>query len=183
MSLSMLRRCVVVGSSCTKGLRRKLTNSDIPSVGCPLTETGLLPAHSAATLDMAASPAHTLIMEKHHTLSPTQEKQDKLNITLLVTRQTQRKRCKIYIISETKRTLRECFKEHRQAKNNPLHVNATAVVRSHFNQPGHSIADMELITLELQPTLSMSRQKAREACLIHRGKTLSPDGLNRGNEN
>ena len=101
-----------------------------------------------------------------------------------MTRQTQRKRCKnIYIISETKRTLRERFKKHRQATNNPLHVNATAVVRSHFNQPGHSIADMELIPLELQPTLSMSRQKAREAYLIHRGKTLSPDGLNRGNEN
>ena len=46
-------------------------NSDILSAGCPLTETGLLPAHSAATLDMAALPAHTLIMEKHHTLSPT----------------------------------------------------------------------------------------------------------------
>ena len=38
---------------------------------------------------MAASPAHTLTMEKHHTLSPTQEKQDKLNITLLETQQTQ----------------------------------------------------------------------------------------------
>ena len=30
-----------------------------------------------------------------------------------------------------------------------------AAVSSHFNQPGHSIADMELILLELQPTLSM----------------------------
>ena len=44
-----------------------------------------LPAHSVATPDMAASPAHTLTIEKHHILSPTQEKQDKLNVTLLVT--------------------------------------------------------------------------------------------------
>ena len=34
---------------------------------------------------------------------------------------------------------------------------------------------MELISLELQPTLSMSRRKSREAYLIERGKTLSLD--------
>ena len=79
------------------------------------------------------------------------------------------KRCKKKkCIGETKRTLRERFKERRQVTNNPLHANATAAVpwrggggggraavSSHFNQPGHSIADMELILLELQPTLSM----------------------------
>ena len=52
-------------------------------------------------------------------------------------------------------------------------------VLNDLNQPGHSIADKELIPLELQPTLSMSCRKAREACLIDRGKTLSPDCLNR----
>ena len=41
------------------------------------------------------------------------------------------------------------------------------------HQPGLSIPDVELIPLELQPTLSMSRRKAREAFLIARGKTLS----------
>ena len=61
--------------------------------------------------------------------------------------------------------------EHKQATNNPLHTNATAAVPSHFNQPGHSIADMELIPLKLQPTLSMSRRKARKAYLTDRGKT------------
>ena len=49
-------------------------------------------------------------------------------------------------------------------------------------QPGHSVADMELIPLELQPTLSMSRRKDREAYLIDRGKTLLPDSRNRRNE-
>ena len=41
------------------------------------------------------------------------------------------------------------------------------------------LADMELITLESQPTFIMSRRKAREAYLIDRGKTLSQDDLNR----
>ena len=61
------------------------------------------------------------------------------------------KRKKQYI-GETKRTLRESFKEHRQATNNLLRANATAAVPSHFNQPGHSIADMETgITTNSQP--------------------------------
>ena len=38
---------------------------------------------------------------------------------------------------------------------------------------------IELIPLERQPTLGMSRRKAREAYRLNRGKTLSPDGLNR----
>ena len=80
------------------------------------------------------------------------------------------KRCKNNIyIGDTKRTLRERFKEQRQAT---LHANATAAVPSHFNQPGHSIANMELIPLKLQPTLIMSRRKAREAFLIDKGKTV-----------
>ena len=73
------------------------------------------------------------------------------------------KRCKKQYIGETKRTLRERFNEHRQVTNNRLHANATAAVPSHFNQPSHSIADMELILLELQPTLSMSRRKEKRS--------------------
>ena len=51
-------------------------------------------------------------------------------------------------IGETKRTLRE--------------------LPSHFNQSGHSIEDMELIPLELQPTLNMSRHKVRELSVPYR---------------
>ena len=69
------------------------------------------------------------------------------NLTYII----QCNRCKKQYIGETKRTLRERFKEHRQATNNPLHANATAAVPSHFNQPGHSIADMELIPLDYNP--------------------------------
>ena len=107
---------------------------------------------------------------------------DSTNLTYMI----QCKRCKKTMIGrgETKCTLHEWFKDHRQATNNLLHANTTAAVPSHFTQPGHSFTDTELIPLALQPTLSMSRHKAREGYLIHvyRGKTLSPDGLNRRNE-
>ena len=92
------------------------------------------------------------------------------------------KRCKKQYIEETKRTLRERFTEHRQAANNPSHANASAAVPTRFNLPDHSIEDMALIPLELQPTLNTSRRKAREAYLIHRGQTLEPKGMNRRNE-
>ena len=65
----------------------------------------------------------------------------------------------------------------------PNHSNATAAVPTHFNLPGHSSKDMRLIPLELQrPSSNGSRRKAREAYLIERGRTLSPNGLNRRNE-
>ena len=90
---------------------------------------------------------------------------DSTNLTYMI----QWKRCKKQYIDETKCTLHERFKEHRQATNNPLHSNGTTRVPSHFNrQPGHTIADMELIPLELQPTLSMSRRKARLRSVPHR---------------
>ena len=92
------------------------------------------------------------------------------------------KNVKKQYIGETNRTIRERFTEHRQATNNPHHANSTAAVPTHFNLPGHSSADMRLIPLELQPTINASRRKAREAFLIHRGKTLSPEGINRKNE-
>ena len=60
------------------------------------------------------------------------------------------KRCKKPYIGETKRTLRERFTEHRQATNNLSLANASATVPV----PDHSIEDMTLIPLELQPRLN-----------------------------
>ena len=62
-------------------------------------------------------------------------------------------------IGESKRTSRERFTEHRQATNNPSHANASAAVPTHYNLPDHSIEDITLIPLELQPTLNTSRSK------------------------
>lgn len=89
------------------------------------------------------------------------------------------KRCGKQYIGETKRTLRELFTERRQATNNPSHASALAAAPTHFNLPDHSIKDMTLVPLELQPTSNTSRRKAREAYLIHRGQTLEPSGMNR----
>ena len=92
------------------------------------------------------------------------------------------KKCKKQYIVETIRTLRKRLAEHTQATNNPSHANAEAAVPSHFTTPGHSSSDMILTPLEILPTKDTSRRKAREAYLIHKGKTLSPLGLNRRNE-
>ena len=71
-------------------------------------------------------------------------------------------RSKKQYIGESKRVLRERFKEHRQATNNPNHSNATAAVPTHFNLPGHFAKDMRLIPLELQrPSNNVSRRKKR----------------------
>ena len=74
------------------------------------------------------------------------------------------------------------FYEHRQVTNDPRHANSGAAVLTHFNLPSHSTADMKLIPLKLQTTFNTSRRKAREAYLLHKGKNLSPDGINRRNE-
>ena len=81
-------------------------------------------------------------------------------------------------IGETKRTFRERFKNSNRQRT----IHSTAAVPSHLNQSGHSITDIELIPLELQLTLSMSRRKVGETYLINRGKTISVDGLNRKDE-
>ena len=69
-------------------------------------------------------------------------------------------------IGETKRTLRELFKNIDRQQT--IHSTQAPQQQSHFNQPGHSIADMGLIPLELQLNLSMSRRKAKETYLIYR---------------
>ena len=92
------------------------------------------------------------------------------------------KRCTKQYMGENKSTLRERFTDHRQATNNPSHAKASAAVPTHFNLPDHSIEDMTLIPLELQPTPNTSHRKVKEAHLIHRGQTLEPSGMNRQNE-
>ena len=95
------------------------------------------------------------------------------------------KKCKKQYIGETKRTLRECFCEHRQATNNPLHANAAAAVPSHFNLPGHSITDMGLIPLDGTTTYAqcIAPESTRSLLyLLHGSQTMSPDGINRRNE-
>ena len=77
-------------------------------------------------------------------------------------------RFKKHYIAKTKRILRERYKEHRQATNNPNPSYATAAVPTHINFLVHCVADIRLIPLELQPNNNGSQRKAREAYIIER---------------
>ena len=65
------------------------------------------------------------------------------------------------------------------AKQLAIHL---TLMRKQQSQFGHSIIYMELISLELQPAHSTSLRKVQEVYLIDSGKTLSPEGINRRNE-
>ena len=55
------------------------------------------------------------------------------------------------------------------------HANASAAVPTHFsfNLPDHSLTDISLIPLELQPSKNTARRKIREAYFIEKGRNLS----------
>lgn len=51
-------------------------------------------------------------------------------------------------IEETKRKLNERFDEHRRSVENPHHLSCSTPTSEHFNLPGHSTKDVQLIPLE-----------------------------------
>ena len=59
------------------------------------------------------------------------------------------KKCHSQYIGETKRKLNERFGEHRRSILNHHQLLNPTPVSLHFNQPGHSINDVQLIPLEL----------------------------------
>ena len=65
---------------------------------------------------------------------------------------------------------------------NPFCSYTPTAVSRHFLISGHAEDHMILIPLEQLHTSRDSIRKAREAFLIHRGKTLEPAGLNRRDE-
>ena len=112
-------------------------------------------------------------------------------------------KCNLQYIGETKRRLKDRFNEHRRPIINPfcsrhfltsghaedhmmlipleqLHTSRDSI--RHFLTSGHAEDHMILIPLEQLHTSRDSIRKAREAFLIHRGKTLEPAGLNRRDE-
>ena len=92
------------------------------------------------------------------------------------------KKCHSQYIRETKRKLNERFGEHRRSILNHHQLLNPTPVSLHFNQPGHSINDVQLIPLELIRSKRDSVRKAREAHLISKAKTLHPLGINRRDE-
>lgn len=83
---------------------------------------------------------------------------------------------------ETKRQLNEKFSEHRRSILSHHQLSDPTPVSLHFNKPGHSINGVHLIPLELKRSNCDAVRKAREAHLIHKGKALSPLGMNRRGE-
>ena len=91
-------------------------------------------------------------------------------------------KCNLQYIGETKRRLKDRFNEHRRPIINPFCSYTPTAVSRHFLTSGHAEDHMILIPLEQLYTSRDSIRKAREAFLIHRGKTLEPAGLNRRDE-
>ena len=91
-------------------------------------------------------------------------------------------KCNLQYIGETKRRLKDRFNEHRRPIINPFCSYTPTAVSRHFLTSGHAEDHMILIPLEQLHTSRDSIRKAREAFLIHRGKTLEPAGLNRRDE-
>lgn len=112
--------------------------------------------------------SHTLLLE---TVLPLRENWEALG-----------KHERVTMFLETKRTLLECFTERRQSNNIPNHSNASAAVSTHFNSTEHSLADIRLIHLDLQPSKNTARRKTRQAYIIERGRILFPVSVNRRNK-
>ena len=81
-------------------------------------------------------------------------------------------KCNLQYIGETKRHLKDRFNEHRRPITNPFYSYTPTAVSRHFLTSGHVEDHMILIPLEHLHTSRDSIRKAREAFLIHRGKTL-----------
>ena len=111
--------------------------------------------------------------EGRSTISSTQEKQETQDIMLL------------YGLTQVQKTqvkLNARFANTSLNTGKQLAIHLMLMTKQQ-SQSGHSIIDMELISLELQPAHSTSRRKAQVVYLIDRHKTLSPDGINRRKNN
>ena len=90
-------------------------------------------------------------------------------------------RCHKQNLGETKRRLRDASTNIVDLLTNKLtFLNLLQSQNIFLND--HNANDMQLIPLELTKSNRNSVRKAREACLIDRGQTLEPLGLNRRDE-
>ena len=83
--------------------------------------------------------------------------------------------CKERYIGESKRSLKTRLADHRGYIVNHHVDKATG---AHFNQPGHSLANLRVTILEQVKVNSTSYRKERETYFINKFKTLHK-GLNR----
>ena len=79
----------------------------------------------------------------------------------------------------TKRRLKDRFNEHCHTIDNPDAKSEPTIAAKHFlSSPNHTANDMQLIPIEKIFSNRGSIRMAREAFLIQKGRTITPDGLN-----
>ena len=77
-------------------------------------------------------------------------------------------------VGETKNTLRQRFYKH----TSDIRNNTGTLVTKHFNQPGHSLSDMQVIVIERVFNIDLHARLRREAFWRNKLRTLTPHGLN-----
>ena len=88
-------------------------------------------------------------------------------------------RCNLHYIEDTKRRLKDRFDEQRRTIDNANIKSKSTTVAEHFlSSPNHNANEMLLIPIEKIFSNRDSIRKAREACLIQKGRTIDRDGLN-----
>ena len=85
------------------------------------------------------------------------------------------KKCKDRYIGETRRTLRDRLSDHRGYI---VNEKTDYVTGHHFNQPGHSLSDLEITIIEKQKTEDDNYRKEREQYFINKFNTFYK-GMNR----
>ena len=84
-------------------------------------------------------------------------------------------RCNLQYIGETKRRLKDRFSEHRRTIDNADAKSEPTTAAKHFlSSTNHTANDMQLKIFSSRDSI----QKAREAFLIQKGRTINLDGLN-----
>ncbi|XP_066275237.1 uncharacterized protein [Branchiostoma lanceolatum] len=89
------------------------------------------------------------------------------------------KKCGIQYVGETGQTLANRMNGHRSS----IKTDKDTPIAAHFNQPSHTVADMEVVGLEKlaygrTEDLTRQRRLSRESYWIHQLRTLHPEGLN-----
>ncbi|XP_066302861.1 uncharacterized protein [Branchiostoma lanceolatum] len=89
------------------------------------------------------------------------------------------KKCGVQYVGETKQTLANRLNGHRSS----IKTKKDTPVSAHFNQPDHSMEDLEVLGIEKlrytgQEDSTRQHRLHRESYWIHQLRTLHPDGLN-----
>ena len=83
--------------------------------------------------------------------------------------------CNMQYVGETQNALHIRLNGHR---NDMKHKRVDKPVAAHFNRPGHSLADLTIMVLELMRSHNPDLRKKRESYWIYQLQSLHPRGLN-----